>query len=131
MDQNSLVSDQMDAGARFLSEFDKYAPVKAAFWLKTSESNHWYLYIASDEINDTNYDLGYGEVIRLAGKMQDPNFDPFQVKLVGTDDPMARAVLEIQRRYAGKVPTRYRGYQLGGVSIEEAYLYPPIDALVR
>lgn len=45
MDQNSLVIDQFEAGARFLGEFQKYVPVKAAFWLKESAEGNWILYI--------------------------------------------------------------------------------------
>jgi hypothetical protein len=124
MDQGPLVSEQIEAGAKFVREFDKYAPVQAAFWLKASEERQWYLYIASDQINDSNVKAAYGEVLRLTGKIQDPWLDPFQVKLVGMNDGVAQAVLEIQRKYLGKIPMRYHGPRLGGVSVEEAYIYP-------
>ena len=45
-------------------EFDKYGPVKVAFWLKASDTEQRYLYIASDQIADTNLDVAYGEVLR-------------------------------------------------------------------
>ena len=32
MDQELLVEQQIDAGAKFLSEFGKIAPVKIAYW---------------------------------------------------------------------------------------------------
>jgi hypothetical protein len=43
MDQRPLVIDQVDAGARFLGEFQKYAPVQTAFWLKDSDYGNWSL----------------------------------------------------------------------------------------
>ena len=72
MDHEPLVKEQIDAGARFLREFDKYAPVRVAFWLKESDRQYWHLYVASDEITDDNFDLAYGEVIRIAGELRSP-----------------------------------------------------------
>jgi len=125
MDQGSLVTQQIDAGARFVHEFAKYTPVQAAFWLKGTEDSQWFLYVAGEQIDDSNFDVAYGEVIRIAAKMPDPWLDPFQVKVVGTKEPVAKAVLEIQEKFPGGLPTRYHGRPLGGLSVEEAYIYPP------
>jgi hypothetical protein len=54
MDQGPLVTEQIDAGARFVREFAKQRPVQAAFWLKGTEDNQWFLYVAGDQINDSN-----------------------------------------------------------------------------
>src|SRR5262249_20728459 len=129
MDQGPLVSEQIDAGARFLTEFQKYVPVQVAFWLKDSEEGVWYLYVASDQITDDNFDLAYGEVARLAGALRDPWFDPFRVKVIGADDPLAKAALEAQQRY--RTPVHLYGEMFGGVSAEEVYIYPsPLPASV-
>jgi hypothetical protein len=104
-------------------------PVQAAFWLKEPEDTPWFLYLASERINDTNFDLAYSEVLRLFSEAPERWLDPFQVKVIGTDHPVARAVMEIQQRYSGALPTRYHGRQLGGLSVEEVYIYPlPIAA---
>jgi hypothetical protein len=124
MDQDPLVREQIDAGKRFLDEFEKYAPVHAAFWLKTSDDSDWYLYVASDQISDQNFDVAYGEVLRLAGEIQDPNFDAFRVKLIGGDNPLARAALDIHQRHPAKVPTWFNGKNFGGMSVERVYIYP-------
>jgi hypothetical protein len=115
---------QIDAGARFVHEFARYTPVQAAFWLKATEDNEWFLYVAGDQINDSNFDVAYGEVMRITSKMPDPWLDPFQIKVVGTNDPLAKGVLEIQTKYPGKMLTRYRGGLLGGLSVGEVYIYP-------
>jgi hypothetical protein len=125
MDQEPLVIEQIDAGRRFLDEFEKSYPVRSAFWVKASEDSDWYLHIASDRINDHNFDVAYGEVLRLAGDLQDPNFDPFRVKLIRGDDPLARAASEIYRRHPAKVPTWSNGKNIGGMSVERVYIYPP------
>jgi hypothetical protein len=124
MDQGPLVIDQIDAGARFLGEFQKYAPVRAAFWLKESDEGEWSLYVASDKITDDNFDEGYGEVLRIAGMLRDTPFDPFEVKLIGVDDPLAKAALDIHRRHPGRVATRFHGKVFGGLPVDEVYIYP-------
>lgn len=130
MDQGPLVTEQIDAGAQLAAEFhSQYCPLKAVFWLKESESWQWYLYLASDEIDDTNFDLAYGEVIRILGPGPHMWLDPFQVKVSGLDDPLVQAVLDIQHKYATRLPTRLRNRVLGGLSAEEVYIYAlPITA---
>jgi hypothetical protein len=124
MDQNTLVAAEVDAGAELVARFDKYMPVSVAFWLKPTENSPWSLYIASERMDDTTLDRGYGEVLRLAGEMQTPYLDPFQVKLTRADDPLVRAVLDIHRRYPGRLPIRYGGTSLGGLSVDGVYVYP-------
>ena len=51
-------------------------------------------------------------------EMRAPYFDPFQVKLIQDDDPLARAVMEVQHRYPGSLAMNYNGRYLGGMSIE-------------
>ena len=61
--------------------------------------------MAGDDINDSNFHLAYGEVIRIAAKMPDPWLDPFQIKVMGTNKPVAKAVLQIQEKYPpGRLP---------------------------
>jgi hypothetical protein len=123
MDQGPLVGEELNAGARFLAEFNKRVPVQAAFWLKLRDEPYWYLHVASDQINDSNTRKMYGEVNRVATEMQDPWFDQMRVKLVGTDDEFARAVMDLQRKYPRKLPTRHYSY-LGRLSIDAAWVYP-------
>jgi hypothetical protein len=124
MDQGPLVIEQTDAGARLAAEFDKYADLRAAFWLKESVDGQWYLYLVSDQIDDSNFDLGYGEVLRLLGRGPHLWLDPFQVKVTGVDDPIAKNVLELLQNYPDRAPTRMRNRVLGGVSVDEVYIYP-------
>ena len=129
MDQGPLVIEQTEAGAKLANEFDKRIPLQAAFWLKESEDGQWYLYLVSDRINDTNFDLAYGEVLRILGRGPHLWLDPFQVKVAGVDEPITKAVIAIQLKYPGTLPTRLRNQMLGGVSVEEAYIYPiPVPA---
>lgn len=131
MDKEPLVSEQKDAGRRFLAEFHKYYPVRVAFWLRESEATAWDLYVASDQITDDNFDVAYGEVGTAADAIRDPSFDLFRVKLIGVDDPLAKAAIELHRNYPGPIATHFGGRAFGGVSVDGVYLYPdpiPVSA---
>jgi hypothetical protein len=118
--------EEIDAGAELVREFDKYEPVKAAFWLKARDEDHRYLYIASERIHDTNVDVAYGEVLRLVDKLQSIYLDPFRA-----DDPLAKAAADIHKRFPGRMATRFGGTTFGGISVDEVYIYPsPLPAPV-
>ncbi len=123
MDQGPLVMEEIEAGAELAREFDRYAPVRAAFWLKASDDDHRYFYIASERISGANIDVGYGEVLRLVGEMRSHDFDPFRVKLISADDPLAKAAVEINERFPGLKPNRVRGTMFGGITIDDVYIY--------
>ncbi len=63
MDYGPLVREEIEEGAKLAREFDHYAPLKAAFWLKASDDDHRYLYLTSDQIDDTGVYSAYGEVV--------------------------------------------------------------------
>ena len=124
MDQGPLVIEETEAGAELVRRLDKSIPIKAAFWVKDSEEGQWYLYIASDQINDKNLDLAYAEVLRLAWEMSSPYLDPFQVKLIPISDPLAQAALDFHSRYPGTMATRFGGGNFGGMGVDGVYIYP-------
>jgi len=127
MGQGTLVIEEgeKNAGRDLIDRIGKTRPVQLAFWLKPAESRQWYLYIVAEGIDDSNVDQGYREVLRHFQEMPTtPYLDPFQVKLIQDDDPLARAVMEVHRRWGGWHPINYNGRNLGGMSIEGAYLYP-------
>ncbi len=130
MDQGPLVTEQIDAGAALIREFDKYAPLQAAFWLKDSEDGGWYLYLVSDRIDDSNLRPAHGEVHRILAKGSNIWLDPlFQVKVRGVENAVAKAVMEIQQQYPSMLPTRLRTLRLGDLYVAEVYIYQlPVPA---
>ena len=126
MDQGPLVREKIDAGAKFLKLFQRYAPIRAAFWLKPAEDDgRWNLYLWAEEFTDQNFDLAYGEVLRLARTLQDPNFDPFEVRILRGKNALAQAAVDIYKRYPAKIATHYNGRSFGGISVDGVYIYPP------
>ncbi len=121
MDQGPLVRQQIDAGEKLIADFSAYKPVAVAFWAKESDGGNWYLYLASDQIDDSTTNADYGEVLRLIG--QQVWLDPFQVKVIGADDPIARAVLDFIWKSHNLVPSRCFSRRFGALSVDEAYIY--------
>lgn len=130
MDEGPLVKERIDVGLRFVHEFNKYAPVRVAFWLKHQDGWFWYLHIVSDQITDANFDLAYGEVIRLADQMADPDFNWMRVTVLGTHEPLAKAALEAQQRYKGKALIRIHDYYFGGIATAGEIIIYPQSAMV-
>jgi len=124
MDQGALVTEEIDAGAELVHEFNDYMPVVAAFWLKASDEEHRYLYIASMQLNGSNFKAAYSNVLRLVDQLRSPHLDPFRIKLIEGDDPLSKAAIEINLRFPARIPTRFGGNAFGGVSVDEVYIYP-------
>ena len=128
MGQESLVNEQIDAGENFLRDFNDYVSIAAAFWINPADSEDWFLYLASTEINDENIRAAYGEVLRRIGSNRKQWLDVFQIKLLNSSNPLAAEVVEIRNRYPLKIPARYNGSSIAGLAIDGAYIYPPITA---
>jgi hypothetical protein len=124
MDQASLVTEEIDAGAELVRRLEKALPVHAAFWVKDSEGGPWYLYVASDQIRSGELDAAYREILRLAWEIASPYLDAMQVKLVPASDPIAQAALEINHRFPGRIPARLGGTTFGGMGVDGLHVYP-------
>ena len=130
MGQELLVSETIEAGADFIRQFNDYRSVAVACWINPTESDNLFLYIASDEIDDSNIGDAYGELGQLLSGKRTPWLDPFQIKLVSSADPIARDAIEYRDLYPdNKLATPYKGSSIGGMGIDSAYIYPPLSAM--
>lgn len=125
MDQDSLVIEQIEVGAEVARRFDSFMPVKVAFWFKIVDGYDWKLCIASDRIDEKTLDAGYVEVLKLIREQNTPYIDLFRIRLVGSSDPLATALLKERERYSrSQVGIRIEGGWFGDRAIEGAYIYP-------
>jgi hypothetical protein len=124
MDQATLVEHQIDDVPRLIDQLkgDTF-DVKAAFWLYTSEADQWFLYLVSDVVDRVGTTEAYKIVYRSMRQLTDLWINPFEVKLIGPDDPIAKAVMEMRANMRAPLPTRVRGSKLGEIYIENAYIY--------
>lgn len=127
MDNGPLVIEEIEAAEQLLREFDEYAPIKVAFWMRTSDEEQRYLYIASDRIGAEGTGDAYGEVVRIGLKIQSPYFNVFRVKVIDSATPLARAALETRDRFPPHMPARLGGSWFGGVAAADVYVYPALD----
>jgi hypothetical protein len=130
MGQDVLVEQQIHDGQKLVEHLANHGfHVAAAGWIKIDDDSRWYLYIASSVVDREGPTKAYGVVHPLIRGMPTPLWiDPFDVKLIREADPLALGIRQMHQRYPALLPTWYRQPRLGGVSIEAAYLYPPVGA---
>ncbi len=131
MDQIPLVEHVIQDGQKLVDRLIQEGfPVIAAGWIKVSESSQWHLYIISPVVENEGRNKGYRRVHAVVRQMQaeDSWIEPLDVKLMDPTDPVAEALTKMQRRPASHIPLRFGGVVLGGLSIDGAFIYPPIAA---
>jgi hypothetical protein len=128
MDQATLVENLIDDGRKLIEQLlQKGEEITAAAWIKTSEDGMWFLYLALPGVEDEDPRVAYRRIGAVMRQMPQPFLiDWMEVKVIDATDPMAVAALDYQRRHGAKSVLPYRGDSLGGVSIEGAYIYPPM-----
>ena len=124
MDNGPLVKEEIEAGALLAQEFNRYAPLKAAFWLRASDEEQRYLYLSSDAIDDSNFDLAYGEVGRILKILWLPDLDFFRIKVLSGADPLADAAASLATRYPDSAGRRFGSRPFGDSFVGDGYVYP-------
>lgn len=140
MDQDALVILRIEDGSRLIEALAAEGfEVRSAFWARPAADGEWFLYLSSPAADDPGPVAAYQTVHRLIRLRPDLGFDPFDIRLIGMDDPMTRsAVAATKSRVAAgpfAVPnpkpytgmTRYGGSTFGGISVEGVLIYPPIQ----
>jgi hypothetical protein len=125
MDQELLVTEQIDDGQRLIDQLAKDGfEVRAAYWVRTSESGSWTLQIATPPIPPDKLGTAYRTVYASLGKIINTWVSPSDIKLVNSTSLVALEAVRVRDRYPAKTPTWYRGKSLGPLAVEEAYIYP-------
>ena len=130
INSQTLSIDKINAGEDFVFEFNKIIPVSSAFWLKITDEQHSYLYIASEKINDSNFDSAYTEVLLIAKSDRMKCLDPFKIKVIGSEDPLSKAAMDFKHFSSTKtIGIRLEGCTVGNVFADEIYIYPDVNEL--
>jgi len=123
MGQGTLVELQVDGGKALVDALKRGGfDVTVSGWTKSSEEGDWYLYVASKDVDDQGLTLAYRTVYSIIKADPDLGIDPFEVKLIGQRNPIAKDLLEI-RAASGRLATLSRRPRLGHMSVEETYVY--------
>ena len=89
-----LVIDEIDAGKEFLKRLEAFRPVIAACWLRRMRTRSATSMWRFDGLTDENTSVAYREVLHVTQEMKDHYMDPFRVKLITQDNPVAKAVMD-------------------------------------
>lgn len=126
MDQDPLVKSQIDGAERLIVQLRRDGfRVTMACWAKTAEEGIWYLYIASPEVEENGPAAAYRAVQASLQRCPDSWLKLPEIKLIGDTDAMTRHVQWLVANHPRRVATLYGGKQLGGLPVDEAYIYPP------
>jgi hypothetical protein len=127
MAQATLVEMQINEGQRLIDRLTQEGvDVTAAAWVKESESGDWYLYLATPLVSEAGGKRpAYHRINSVIREMQKEGFgmDPFEKKVIGPHDPIAKDIVANQSDRSGRPLTPFRGSQLGDLAVEEAYIY--------
>ncbi|MHB1422187.1 MAG: hypothetical protein ACYC3I_03105 [Gemmataceae bacterium] len=125
MDQTALVEEQIDEGRKLINQLlEDGFDVTAAAWVKPTESNEWLLYIVSKVVEKETLSAAYQALHPALQRLGMPWLLLSSIKLIGTSNPIALDILDIQRHFAARIPTRSRRPRLGEMAVDETYVYP-------
>lgn len=125
MDPVPLVEGQIDDGLQLLDRLaGEGVAVRAACWVKPVEEDRWTLYIATPLVDEGGKMSAYREVYRVLRQLESAWMTVSDITVVGEKHPITQELLDLQRHFSGKAPTRYRRPLLGNLAVEEIYIYP-------
>jgi hypothetical protein len=130
MDTNGLVTQRIEDGRRFIKalsarDFD----VTAAFWVRTSEEDVWVFYIASTKADGGKLAEAYSELYGILQTMEGTTISASDVKLIGSESAVTTDIFQVRRRYPDTFVDASIARPLGGLMVEEAYVYGPPETL--
>jgi hypothetical protein len=99
--------------------------VTVSGWTKASEEQDWELYIASKDVDDRGIAESYGTVYATIKANPEFGIDPFDVKLIGRENPIVKDMLDIRGAGVARIAIRSRRPKLGHMSVDETYVYAP------
>src|SRR5437660_12803783 len=109
MAEETLLDRKLEDGEKLIQKLQaERIDVTTAGWVQEDDGGFWYLYIASNMVDSLGEFDSYKKLYLALRRMPELWIDPFEIKLIGTAHPMAKEILELQRRYPAKLHTRYR-----------------------
>lgn len=124
MGQGTLVEMQIDGGKALLDALRSAGfDVTVGGWTKSSEDGDWSLYIASRDVDARGLAEAYRTVYTAIQGNSEFGIDPFEVKLVSWQHPIAQDLLAIRGSGIARLSTRSHRPKLGQISVEETYVY--------
>jgi len=125
MDTNAMVEPLFDDGRRFVEQLlDDGIVVLAAAWLKRTGEDRWQLYVATPLRDELGVIEAYGRVLGVFRQNEFPWLTDNEITLIGANSPVTREMVELLRRSPARIPFRARQPIIGGIPIDDAFIYP-------
>jgi len=133
MDTAPLVEDEIKDGQKLIEQLLRDGfDVTIAFWIRFpfEETTGPWFYIVSKTVDQEGLQAAYRAIHESLHRIPAP-WGPWnsvsamsELKLVGVNDPLAKAVLAFRDRYPGR--NRFRRPDIANYQVEELYIYPPV-----
>jgi hypothetical protein len=130
MDTDTMVEGLIDSGARLIRALDQAgSQVVVAAWLKQVDEGRLSLVIATKDVEQKGPIAAYRTLAEALRQVGDSRLTVSDVKLVSEEHRIARDLLEGQPKGALQVPRRVPFTSVGGLPVDEVYVYPQFQTV--
>ena len=120
-----MVNGKLEGGRHLIDALRaKDCGIEVAFWVKESDEEKWFLYLASPCVDEKGPGEAYRLIHAILHHAPEWGIDPFEVMVVGSGNPMAQAAVTMVKSKMYLGITRLGRSVLGRVSVDGAYVYP-------
>ena len=98
-------------------------PFQGIFWLLQTESDLWHLVIATPRVDAADSRNPYAELAEISKHISADSDQLFKIELISPKRPLYQALRSIFSQIQPVEGTRLGNTQVGGIYIEDAYLY--------
>jgi len=98
-------------------------PIRGIFWLLEPETGEWHLVIASPKVDTLGPRDAYRELMATTHDIPADPRQRLKIELISPRHPMYQALRSVFAQTASVEGARLGNTQVGGMLIDEAYLY--------
>jgi hypothetical protein len=126
VDSELLVDKRADGMRLLVSLVRAEIDVTVAAWIERSERSHLFV-IGSAAVDAGQFNPAYRAIVAHLEQNTDSTVDLVGLLLLGTTEPLVRALVAARdRRAGGHAPVHTNGSGLAAFGIESAYIYPRV-----
>jgi hypothetical protein len=102
---------------------NKKFPVDGALWLFKSDSDLWHLLIATPRVDEIGPRKAYKELAEITRSIPADSTQHLRIELISPKQPLYQALRSVFGKTASVEGARLGNTQIGGMYINDAYLY--------
>lgn len=98
-------------------------PADGALWLFKSKSDNWHLLIATPQVDEIGARKAYEELLGITQNIPAGSTEFMKIELISPKQPLYQALRSVFGNTASVEGARLGNTQIGGIYINDAYLY--------